>query len=76
MTAPASPGPAREPGSGQPLGETRAAGEGVEDDEMTKQVARQTSSDLQAEPVFEREAGGAVSDRPASDVDADELRDG
>ena len=37
------------------MGETRPAGEGVSDDEMVKEVADQTSSDLAAEDVFERE---------------------
>jgi hypothetical protein len=44
------------------MGETRPAGEGVSDDEMVKEVADQTSSDLAAEDVFEREADGAASD--------------
>lgn len=41
------------------------AGQGVDDEEMVEQVARQTSSDLAVEEAFEREAGGADADRPA-----------
>ncbi|HWG93623.1 MAG TPA: hypothetical protein VNU66_05305 [Mycobacteriales bacterium] len=54
-------------------GSTRPAGEGVGDEELTKQVAEQTSSDLEAEGAFEREADGAASDTEAAKADADEL---
>jgi large subunit ribosomal protein L4 len=47
-------------------GETTAAGENVSDEEMAAEVAGQTSSDLQAEPHFEAEAGGASSDTEAA----------
>ena len=39
---------------------TRPAGEGLSDEEFAAQVAGQTSSDLQAEDVFAREADGAT----------------
>lgn len=47
-------------------GETRPAGSGVSDEEMVRQVADQTSSDLLAEAVFEQEADGAGSDTEAA----------
>ncbi|HWH28185.1 MAG TPA: hypothetical protein VNU26_04350 [Mycobacteriales bacterium] len=55
-------------------GTTRPAGEGVGDDELSKQVAEQTSSDLEAEGAFEREADGAATDTEAAKADADELQ--
>ena len=47
-------------------GRTRPAGEGVTDEEMTREVADQTSSDLLAEEAFEQEADGAKSDTEAA----------
>jgi large subunit ribosomal protein L4 len=47
-------------------GATRPAGEGVSDDAMTKQVSDATSKDLEVEPDFEAEAGGASSDTEAA----------
>jgi hypothetical protein len=55
------------------MAETRPAGEGVSDDEMSKQVADQTSSDLKADDVFEREADGAASDVEAAKADPEDL---
>ncbi len=49
------------------------AGEGVSDEEMVKQVAGQTSSDLKAKDVFEREADGAASDAEVAKATGDEL---
>ena len=54
-------------------GETRPAGDGVSDEEMARAVAEQTSSDLKADDVFEREADGAAGDTEAAKADADEL---
>ena len=54
-------------------GETRAAGEGLSDEEMSREVAGQTSSDLKADDVFEREAGGASSDVEAAKADPEDL---
>jgi hypothetical protein len=56
-------------------GQTRPAGEGVDDEEMTREVAGQTSSDLKADSVFEREADGAASDVEAAKADPDKLPD-
>lgn len=56
-------------------GRTRPAGEGVDDREMTDEVARQTSPDLAVEPVFEREAGGTATDKPVEQETGDDLRD-
>jgi protease I len=54
-------------------GTTRPAGDGVSDDQLADQVGEQTSSDLQAEDVFERESDGAASDTEAAKADGDEL---
>jgi hypothetical protein len=54
-------------------GETRPAGEGVDDEEMAREVAGQTSSDLKAGDVFEREAEGAAGDTEAAKAEPDEL---
>ncbi len=55
-------------------GTTRAAGDGVDDQELESQVAEQTSSDLEVEGAFEREADGAASDTEVAKADADELQ--
>jgi protease I len=54
-------------------GTTRPAGAGLTDEEAVAEVADQTASDLKAQDVFEREADGAVTEAPASDVSASEL---
>jgi hypothetical protein len=46
-----------------PDSSTRPAGEGVDDDEMVKQVADQTANDLAVQEAFEREEDGAHSDK-------------
>jgi hypothetical protein len=58
------------------VGETRPAGEGVSDEELVRQVAGQTPSDLKHEDFFERESGGTVSDTEAAEEDADDARSG
>jgi hypothetical protein len=55
------------------MGETKPAGEGVSDEEMASQVADQTSSDLKADDVFEREADGTTTDTEAAKAGPDEL---
>ncbi len=55
-------------------GTTQPAGEGVDDKELAAQVADQTSSDLEAEGAFEREADGAATDTEVAKADADELQ--
>ena len=45
---------------------TKQAGESLTDEEMVEQVEGQTSSDLEVEPRFEAEAGGATSDTEAA----------
>jgi len=47
-------------------GTTTPAGEGIDDTELAKEVAEQTSSDLKVEDAFEREADGASSDTEAA----------
>lgn len=47
-------------------GRTRPAGAGTSNEEMARQVAAQTSKDLVAEKVFQRERGGALTDREAA----------
>ena len=42
------------------------AGEGMSPEELEREVAEQTSSDLKAEPAFEEEAEGARSDTEAA----------
>ncbi|HEX3897904.1 MAG TPA: hypothetical protein VHW74_01930 [Mycobacteriales bacterium] len=54
-------------------GTTKPAGEDISDDRARAEVAEQTSSDLKAQAVFEREAEGAVSDEPIEETSADEL---
>ena len=55
------------------VGSTKPAGEGVGDEELSGQVADQTSSDLQVEETFERESDGASGDTEAAQADGDEL---
>ncbi len=55
------------------MGETKPAGEGLSDEELARQVAGQTSSDLKVDDVFEREADGAASETEAAKAGADEL---
>ena len=54
-------------------GTTRPAGQGVGDEELAEQVGEQTSSDLEAEDVFEREADGAATETEAAKADGSEL---
>ncbi|HEY2273714.1 MAG TPA: hypothetical protein VGH30_13130 [Jatrophihabitantaceae bacterium] len=54
--------------------EEKPAGEGVTDEEMVRQVAEQTDSELDQKDYFERESDGAVSDTEAAKADADESR--
>lgn len=54
-------------------GTTRPAGEGISTDDMADQVGDQTSSDLEAEDVFSREADGAATDTEAAKADGSEL---
>jgi hypothetical protein len=55
-------------------GRTMAAGEGLSDEEMARQVAGQTDSEHQQADVFEREVDGAATDTEAAKADADDLR--
>jgi large subunit ribosomal protein L4 len=54
-------------------GATKPAGDGVSDDEAVAEVAEQTSSDLKAEDVFEREAEGTSAETPVAEATADEV---
>lgn len=54
---------------------THPAGEGLSDEEMVRQVAGQTASDLKYSDVFEREADGASSDVEAAKSSAEDLAD-
>lgn len=56
-------------------GDTKAAGEGVSDEEMVEQVGEQTSSDLKWADVSKREADGTTTDTELAKADADELED-
>jgi hypothetical protein len=54
--------------------EEKKAGEGLSDEEMARQVANQTDSELEQQDFFERERDGAASDTEAAKADADEAR--
>ena len=54
-------------------GTTRAAGDGVDDQELETQVAEQTDSNLEVEGAFEREADGAATETEAAKASGDEL---
>jgi hypothetical protein len=54
---------------------TRPAGEGLSDEEMVRQVAGQTASDLEYSDVFERESEGAATDVEAAKASAEDLAD-
>jgi uncharacterized ferredoxin-like protein len=56
-------------------GRTAPAGEGVDDMEIAEQVHEQTSKDLRAEEVFERESDGAASDTAIDKAGPDETPD-
>lgn len=51
----------------------RPAGEGLTDEEMVRQVAGQTASDLKYSDVFERESEGTTTDVEAAKASGDEL---
>ncbi|ONH25850.1 hypothetical protein [Pseudofrankia asymbiotica] len=55
-------------------GRTAEAGAGASDEEMARQVARQTASDRAVEPFFERERGGAATDVEAAKARADQVK--
>ncbi|WP_045876555.1 hypothetical protein [Pseudofrankia sp. DC12] len=59
--------------AGPARGRTAEAGEGATDQEMTRQVFRQTASDRAVEPFFERERDGAATEVEAAKAGADEL---
>ena len=54
-------------------GQTRPAGEGRSGEELSREVADQTSSDLKADDVFERESDGASSDVEAAKAGPEDL---
>lgn len=54
------------------MADTTAAGDGISDEEMVKQVNDQTDSELMQKDYFERESDGTVSDTEAAKADADE----
>jgi len=54
------------------MSDTKAAGDGISDEEMVKQVGDATDSELEQKDYFEREADGTVSDTEAAKADADE----
>lgn len=64
MTEPTSNQPTSTPATD--AGTTAPAGEGVDDRELAKEVAEQTSGDLAVESAFEQEADGAKSDGEAA----------
>jgi large subunit ribosomal protein L4 len=66
-TAAATDAPATDAGT------TAPAGEDLTDSEAVTEVAAQTSSDIKAEDVFERESDGATTEAPVAEADADEV---
>jgi len=54
---------------------THPAGEGLSDEEMVRQVAGQTASDLKYTDVFEREADGTTTDVEAAKATAEDLEE-
>ncbi|MDQ1744548.1 MAG: protease [Pseudonocardiales bacterium] len=52
---------------------THPAGEGLSDEEMVRQVAGQTASDLKYSDVFEREADGTTTDVEAAKATGEDL---
>ncbi len=64
---------ARSVKAGPRRGRTTEAGEGATDQEMTRQVARQTASDRAVESFFRRERQGTVTDVEAAKARADQL---
>ncbi len=54
-------------------GTTSAAGEGLDDQELARQVADQTTSDLEVEQVFENEGESTYTDSEVSKASGDEL---
>ncbi len=59
--------------SNETPGTTQPAGAGVSDEEMARKVAEETSPDLDAEDVFERESEGTDTDKPVAEADAADL---
>lgn len=53
--------------------EQKPAGEGLSDEEMAKQVSQQSSSELDQQDFFEREADGTTTDTEAAKAGADEV---
>jgi hypothetical protein len=56
-------------------GKTKAAGEGLSDEAMLKEVGSQTDSELEHSDFFEREADGAATDTEAAKATGEELAD-
>ena len=54
-------------------GTTVPAGQGVSDQELSKEVAEQTDSNLEVEDTFTREADGAATETEAAKATGDEL---
>jgi large subunit ribosomal protein L4 len=61
-------------GAATSAGTTRAAGDGLGDAELARQVADQTDPNLATDDAFEREADGTVTDTEAAKASADEMR--
>jgi hypothetical protein len=53
--------------------ETTAAGAGLSDEEMARQVAEQTPSEERYADVSKLEADGALTDKEIAKADADDL---
>ncbi len=51
----------------------RPAGEGLSDEQMVREVASQTDSDLKWQDVFARDEDGTTTETEAAKADADEV---
>ncbi|MDP9407481.1 MAG: 50S ribosomal protein L4, partial [Actinomycetota bacterium] len=73
-TASPSAAPTAPSSAATSAGTTRAAGDGLGDAELARQVADQTDPNLATDDTFEREADGTVTDTEAAKATADEMR--
>ena len=55
--------------------ESTAAGAGLSDEEMARQVAEQTPSEERYADVSKLEADGTLTDKEIAEADADDLQD-
>ena len=54
-------------------GTTKPAGEGIDDQALSQEVAEQTDNNLDVEETFERESDGVATDKEAAKATGDDL---